>query len=1390
MWLDDFSLRLILKDALNLYERYMQGRDGDSIVARSYLHYIRWIKQQSFTGAREFWMQALNGSDRTVSLAIERPIATPQDHSRTCEELGMGISHSLTADLNRLAREHSISTEVLLQAAWALILSRYSRDREAVFGVTLSCRPDQLDGARYIAGAMTNTLPVRLRVDADAGLALWLKEIEIVWTELKQYRHTSPLQIEELAQASRDIALDIARITFEDHSPDRFLRRWNGDGDLKIRGVCRFRSRYFPLTLTAAQGPELSLEITYDSSRFEQCDISRMLEHYRNLLRAFISGPDKKLFDLSMLGDEESYQLLISFNDTATEYPRDRRIHQVFEDQVDNRPDAIAVSLEYCELTYFELNAQANRLAYYLQSVGVGPDVVVALCMERSLDMVIALLGILKAGGAYAPIDPAYPLERKKMILEDVQSTVLLTQEGIIDELPTLSTYQITICLDVDRSMMSTQSAENPMTRACSENLAYVMYTSGSTGRPKGISIIHRGVVRLTKQTNYVRFGPEEVILQMAPISFDASTFEIWGSLLNGGKLALASNGEISLEELAKTVNARQVSTMWLTAGLFHQMTDKHLAGLKTVGQLLAGGDVLSVSHVKKAVEHLVGCSVINGYGPTENTTFTCCFQVNDKENIERSVPIGAPVSNTQVFVLGLDLEVAGRGMIGELYAAGDGLARGYMNRPDLTAEKFIPNPHSKEEGERLYRTGDLSRHLDDGTIEFVGREDHQVKLRGYRIELTEIETYIKELSSIQDAVVIVRESAPGDKRLIAYIVGEQSSLLTVDEMRNYLKSRVPDYMVPNYFLLLDSLPLTANGKLDRNALPPPETLAERMDKHFLFPRTSVEAILTSIWQDILKVEKVSIDGDFFDLGGHSLLATQVISRIRAVFHVDLPLRTIFESPTVMDLSSHIESALKSQTHNQAPPIKRVSRDGFLPLSFAQQRLWFLNRLMPDSPYYNVPAAIHLKGKLNLEAYERTITEITRRHETLRTTFSTIDGQPTQVIRPVQPVSLPIIDLTEIPGCERESAARQAADVTANIPFDLAEGPLLRLLMIRLDEDEYIAVWILHHIVCDNWTTGVLAKEVSVLYAAFSAGETSPLPEIELQYADYAFWQRQWLQGEVLESQLAYWKKQLDGAPKLLQLPTDRPRPAVQTFRGAHESFTISLELTQTIKALSRQSEVTLYMILLAAYKTLLFRHTGQTKIVVGTPIANRNRVEVEQLIGFFVNMMVICTELSGDMTFVELLGKVREEVLGAYAYQDLPFEKLVDELHPERDLSYTPIVQTVLVLQNAPTETLNISSLSLRPVEVHSATSMFDLILGIIDTPQGLIGNAVYNTDLFERETISELLDNYVALLRETLADPYCRLIDIPLPSYRRDGFFETGSTLESRYEGERFNF
>ncbi|RYZ42467.1 MAG: non-ribosomal peptide synthetase [Myxococcaceae bacterium] len=1119
----------------------------------------------------------------------------------------------------------------------------------------------------------------------------------------------------------------------------------------------------FDLTLGLGESEEgLSGGLEFNSDLFEAETMDRLLGHLRVLLEAAVSEPETRLRDLPLMGQEEQQRLVGEWSGMAAEYPREGSLPALFEAQVLKTPDAVAVEYGTQRLTYGALNRRANQLAHHLKKMGVGPEVRVGLCVERSLELVVSVLGILKAGGVYVPLDASYPLERLGWMKREAGVALLVGQRKLLQSMG-LAEGEPVVSVDTEWSAISRQPESNPSPSVGGGHLAYVMFTSGSTGQPKGVGVPHRAVSRLVLGTDFAHFGPEEVWLQLAPISFDASTLEVWGALLHGSKLVVYPAGTPSLEELGRKLEESGITSLWLTAALFEQMQAQQPQALAKVKQVLAGGDVLPVGRVKERLA--TGGMLINGYGPTENTTFSSTHRMERAEEVGSTVSIGRPIRNTTAYVLDGAKQPVPVGVPGELYVGGEGLAVGYVGRPELTAERFVPNPFG--DGERLYRTGDMVRWLSNGTLEFVGRKDSQVKVRGYRIELGEVETALTWSAGVREAVVVAREDGAEGKRLVAYVTAEEGAELDASQLRSHVKQRLPEYMVPSAYVVLPTLPLTPNGKVDRKALPAPESAAEGARPGYEAPRTPTEALLAGLWATVLRQERVGLQDDFFALGGHSLLATQLVSRIRESLQVELPLRELFEAPTVGRLAQRVEAARAAATGVQAPPLKRASRDGALPLSFAQQRLWFLDQLEPGSTVYNVPSAVRLTGPLDVAALERSFDALVHRHESLRTTFQVEEGSPVQVIHPEGQTRLVVVELSTLPEADREAEARRLSQEASQLPFDLEHGPLLRTTLLRLSEQEHVLVLVLHHIISDGWSMGLLVHELTELYEAFSQGQSSRLPALPLQPADHAVWQREWLQGEVLAAQLGYWKQRLDGAPRLLELPTDHPRPAVQSLEGAFAPFALGRELSQAVHALGRREGVTPFMVLLAAFQAVLARHSGQEDVCVGSPIAGRTRAETEGLIGFFVNTLVLRTRLDGQPSFRELLARVREVTLGAYAHQDVPFEKLVEELRPERSLSHAPLFQVMLTLDSTPRAAAQArSGLSLQPVEVEHRVARFDLTLGFVDGEDGFTGGLEYSTALFEPATVERLLGHLTALLEGAIADPSQHVFALPLLS------------------------
>ena len=1359
---DGWSIGVLINEVAALYEAFSSG--GISPLPEleiQYADFARWQREWLEDGALDqqlgYWRARLAGAPSVLSLPADRPRPAIKGRSGALHTIEIGPE--LTSSLGSLSRSNGSTLFMTLLAAFNALLSRYTHITDIVVGADVANRNRAETEA--LIGFFVNMLVLRTDLSGDPTfLELLSRTREIC---LGGYAHQDvPFEklVEELSPERSLSYTPLFQVLFVlQNAPSRDLSL--PGVELSALSLPKETANYDLLLDLSEDGDRLTGFLQYSTDLFDSSTIERMAGHLLNLIEGIVGDPSLSLSEFPVMSPAEIRHITVDWNDTRTDYPRDAVISELFEYWAGETSDSIAVICEDLSLTYYTLDRRANQLARCLHHMGVGPEVPVGLGVERGVEMLVAILAILKAGGAYVPLDPSYPIERLGILLEDARVPVLITQETLLDKFPVH--FGRVVCLDSERDEIDRESDEPLPASAVADNLAYVIYTSGSTGRPKGVSVTHRGVVRLVRDTNYIQLGPEEVVVQLAPVTFDASTLEIWGSLLNGASLVIVKEHRTSIARIAQVLEEHAVTTMWLTAGLFHLMVDEALDRLAAARQLLAGGDILSPHHVRRYIEAAGNRVLINGYGPTENTTFTCTYSMNRETEFGATVPIGKPISNTRVYLLDPRLNVAPIGVSGELYTGGDGLARGYLNAPAQTAERFIPDALGTEGG-RIYRTGDLARYAPDGRIEFLGRGDYQVKVRGFRIELGEIETMISRHPDVREAVVLARGDQVGDRRIIAYVTGKPDKSLVAADLKHYLKDRLPEYMVPGSIVPLDELPLTENGKVDRNRLPEPETYINEESKAPAAGLSPIEEVLIGMWENLLSARGIGLDEDFFELGGHSLLATQVVSRVRETFNVEMPLRQMFEHPTVREFGRDIEFAIKRGAGVEAPPILPVPREFGMPLSYSQQRLWFLDQLEPGSPFYNIHVGVRISGPLDANIFAASLREIVRRHEVLRTTFSLADGEPVQIIDAAADLDFRLVDLSELEGERgREEAARRANE-EALTPFDLNRGPLLRVRVLRLGSEEHVALFTMHHIISDGWSLGVLVNEVAAIYPALASKGPSPLTDLPIQYADFAVWHREWLQGDVLDLQLAYWKSRLTGAPAVFELPTDRPRPAIQTYRGDAHTVLLATELAENLKALSRQQGVTLFMTLLAAWQTMLMRYTHQEDFVVGTPIANRNRAETEGLIGFFVNTLPMRTDLTGDPAFNELLGRVREITLGAYAHQDLPFERLVEELAPERSLSHALLFQVMFVLQNTPVENLELRGLSLSVMKSRTETAQFDLVLDMRESRQGLETTIEYNVDLFDASTIERMAVHLETLLHGVAANPTPRLSDMPL--------------------------
>jgi amino acid adenylation domain-containing protein len=1351
LW-DGWSGPLVIKDFLACYDAIRKGQDLNLKPARPFRNYILWLQKQDLAKAEASWRKTLQGISAPTPLVIDRASRSRSDQPERAADVRLQLAPELSVALQSLARQQQVTLNTVMQAAWSLLLSRYSGQESVVFGTSVSGRPAGLPGVEQMVGLFINTLPARVDVRGDETVADWLRQVQAQQAEMRQYEFSPLVQIHGWSEVPRGEPLFDTMLVFENFPTDAAVRqRIGGLGMRPVRQMVQKPD--YPLVLVVMPGQQMRLRMVYAGSRFDDQAIGRMLEHFQTVLENLAANPGQRVEDISLLKTEERQLVLAGFNQTAAAFPSDRCVHQLIEEQARTRPEAVSLTFQGQALTYGELDRRANQLAHYLCRLGIGPEDNVGLFIDRSFEMIIALFGVMKSGAAYVPLDIAQPAERLAFILADTQVKAVLTLDALREQCSphTPCAACTVICLDCDWPTIAGERDDSPSSGVGPENLVYIIYTSGSTGQPKGVVVEHRSLTNLVcAHVKALDIGPETRALQFVALQFDAAQGDIFRVLAAGATLALApADALVPGPPLINLMRDQAISLVTIPPSVLTATeTQEELPALCTI---VMGGESCPP---QTAMRWGRGRRLFSGYGPTE-TTVGSTFVLN--WDVSRPPPLGKPIANTQVYVLDRRMRPVPIGVPGEICIGGIGVARGYLNRPELTASSFLPDPFSRQLGTRLYRTGDQAYWQPDGTLEFLGRIDEQVKIRGFRVELGEIEAALEKHPNLSECVVMAREDTPGNKRLVAYAAAKQEPAPSVNDLREFVKKKLSEYMVPSAFVFLSSLPKMLNGKVDRKAFPAPDLSRSDMAETFVPARTPLEDMVAGVVADVLKLERVGVYDNFFELGGHSLLATQLVARLRSTFDVEVTLKTFFQDPTVAGVAEGLEKARRQKSsEEQAPPLTRVSRDQELPLSFAQQRLWFFDQLEPGNLFYNLPNAIRLSGALDVGALERAFQEIIRRHEVLRTSFGNRDGQPFLMITPPGTVTLRVTDISDLAASEREAQANELATQETKKAFDLAKGPLIRASLVKLGPEDHVLLIAMHHIVSDGWSMGaVFFRELAVLYRAFRAGQPSPLAELPIQYADFAVWQRHWLQGETLDRQLAYWRKQLAGVAPL-ELPTDRPRPDEQRFHGAHQSIKLPAELSAQLQGLSRQEGVTLFMTLLAAFQTLLSRYSGQEDIAVGTPIAGRNRSELEGLIGFFVNTLVMRTDLSGDPTFKQLLGRVRDVCLGAYDHQDVPFEKLVEDLTPERDMSRSPLFQVMFVLQNAPRGPMKLGDLTLSPQEAdRTITAKFDITLSVTELPQGLGVVAKYNTDLFDAASIARMLEHFRILLQEIVANP-----------------------------------
>ena len=1345
---DGWSLSIMARELRALYTALSRGQRPElPPLSMRYVDYARRQRRRLRSSALQrhfdYWREQLQGLP-ALDLATDRP--RPPRRSFAGEVERFEISAELLADLKTLAQRENVTLFMVLLAAFQTLLMRYSGQEDLAVGSPVAGRPGaELEG---LFGFFTNTLVLRTDLSGNPSFRELLARVRRV--ALEAYTHQEAPSDRLVAELG--LPRDLSRNPLY---PAAFAFQNMPDTTVTLPGL---ESSPVPLhTSTAKCDVWLSLtevdgmlqgELEYSTDLFDAETMARLTRHYRELLAGAATDPSRPLSELPLLEASERHQLVVEWNDTARTYPR-KSAHVLFEDQARRTPDAPAVILDGHRLSYGELNRRANQLARHLDTLGVGPEVLVGVCMDRSIELLVALLGILKAGGAFVPLDPEYPRERLAFMLDDTRAPVILTRQPLRDR--TLAApredKRHVLCLDADWPTIAAHPDADLARPSRPEDSAYVIYTSGSTGTPKGVLIPHAGLANhIHWLTDALRLTAADRVLQKTSISFDASVWELLAPLHVGAPVVLAKPDEHrDMVALTRTIREQEISILQVVPSALRALLDEPgFSECHRLRYVVCGGEVLDRELARDFQRQLPSVTLGNFYGPSEASDDATSFEVAAVPAGAGTVPVGRPIANARCYVLDRHRQPVPIGVVGELYIGGAGVARGYLNRPDLR-ERFVADPFRP--GERLYRTGDLARYLPSGDLEYRGRLDHQLKIRGFRVEPGEIEAVLNACSGVTQSVVL----AYGHGRfaqLVAYVVGERAD---PGELRSRLKDRLPHYMIPAAILPLASLPLLPNGKVDREALPAPDPEAAR--PHHIVPRGPIEQILWEIWRAVLRRPSIGVHDNFFELGGHSLLATQIVSRARQMLEVELPLVTIFETPTIAGLARRIEQLRASPSAwVPEPPIDPLPRQHPLPLSFSQRRMWLIQQLDPQSTAYNMSFALRLTGSLDVAALTAVLEALVHRHEAFRTTFSVVNGEPVQHIGGPGSVSIARVDLRHLPEHERRPGAARLFTAESARPFDLERGPLFRFVLAQLGDTEHALLWLVHHAVFDQWSAGVASREFALLYRAFTRGESFTLPPLPIQYADFAAWERRHFGGEAPREQLAYWRTKLAGLPALA-LPTDRPRPARQTFRGSHVVGTIPPGTLTALKRLSTRHGATVFMSLLACFKLLLARYSGQDDLAVGCPIANRTRAVTEDLIGTLVNIVVMRTSAEGDPSFSAFLARVRATALEAYAHQDVPFERLVEELAGARDASHSPLVQVLFNAPNAPMTRFAFEDLDVDIFDFDPGSVQFDLSMTVDTDVLGRVFLA-YSTHLFTAATAQRLLAHYLRLLEEVVAD------------------------------------
>jgi len=1384
---DGWAMAIAIRDLSRFYRSRQKGippaispdyRFSDYAIEEN-----EYLQSEDGIATEQFWLQQFSGDIPLLDLPTDNP--RPAIRTFEAKRIDHRIPAKLVEELKSLGSQAGCTFITVLLASFYTYLYRISGQDDPVIGMPSAGQ--SATGKETLVGHCVNLLPLRSKINRQHSFREYLKEVRSMMFDAYEYQRYTFVSLIKKIQLHRDPSrVPLVPVIFN------MDQQTNEDG-FKVDGLeadifsnpRKFENFEIFFNVTSTSNNKVVFECTFNANLFTEDTIHLRLAEFETLLHSVVTEPDRLISHLPLLTAEEQQKLFVEWNATSMAYPRHLCIHQLFENQVLKNPEKTALVFEHSSITYQDLNKQSNRLAHHIRQAGIKPGSAIGLFLPRSLEMVVSMLAVLKAGCAYVPLDPDYPALRLSYMVENSAMPVIITQLSLQKNLPDSSAA--IICLDSPSGHIDAQD-NNPDCLTSSDSLAYIIYTSGSTGKPKGVQVPHRGVVNLvTSMAREPGITEKDTLLAVITLSFDMSVPELILPLTVGAKVVIAgrettTNGELLTELLHKS----KATILQATPATFHMLVESGWQGSPDL-RIICGGEALPKSLAAELLKRTA--QVWNMYGPTEITVYATCYRITDPY---QPILIGHPIGNVKVYILDSNQQPVPIGVPGELYVGGDGVTRGYLNREDLTAKQFIPNPFSGNRNDILYRTGDLVRFHKDGNIEYITRIDNQIKIRGFRIELGEIEVALSSFPGILKTVVIPKIGAMGDVRLAAYFVTDGQSL-SVSELQSHLGRQLPGYMIPQQFMQLSAFPLTPVGKIDRKALPDIEIVHGRDE--YIAPANETENVLSEIWQTVLGIKQISVQDNFFTIGGHSLLAIQVVAKIKKSLNAPLTLRNFFENPTIRGLAELIDSLTASSEAIGTLAIpKRTTEDA--PLSFQQQRLWYLNKLNPGATVFNVPAGWRIKGPLDADLFEQCLNRVFARHEIMRTAIKDFEDGPIQVILPSVQFHFNRVDLSREHEESREEKFYHLIRIDAKLIFDLSKAPLFKATLYKFSDQEHVFSYMPHHVIWDGWSFDIFRHELKTLYESSLAGQPARLPDLPIQYADFAEWQRKRVDSAEYKVHIDYWKQQLGGNLPVLQLPTDHPRPAILTYdNGGSEPFSLSRQTTDGLTEIARGSEATLFMLLLAAFNILLHRYTHDNDIIVGTPISGRDQDEIANLIGFFVNTLVIRTKINADQPFHVFLRQVRELCIDAFNHQEAPFEQLVEILNPERDLSRSPLFQVLFIYQDARNRKNTIADLSLSYIDAPTPGTQTDIDFWVRLTDNGIAGGFRYNRDLFEPETIKQMLGNYQMILEGILKAPQAPVKNIkilPAQDYQKivyewnntDCLFHAPSTVHQLFE------